>query len=387
MSAAGIDLDANATTTPCDEAVRAVAAALWLGNPSSTHGRGQAARRLLGEARMQVARLVGCQPAQIVFTSGATEANHMALLGAVERAARGVTPGRRRLVLSAVEHAGLLALAERLGRQGVPVDLIPVDRQGRLDLAAAAALIGDDVALVSVMAANNETGVLMPVAEVAEIAHRHGAPLHVDATQVYGKHAWRFDGSGADLCSLSAHKLHGPKGTGALVIRKGLDWPSLLSGRQERGRRGGTENLPGIAGFGAACERAAAGLGETVARMASLRDGLEAQLAAAVPMAHIIGKDLPRVANTSCLRLGTLPAEWVLQQLDAAGVYASSGAACHAGGNDPSHVLGAMGLARDEALAAIRLSLHRESEPRDLTRTVQLLAQVVHKARDELAMA
>ncbi|MEY8876803.1 MAG: cysteine desulfurase family protein, partial [Leptothrix sp. (in: b-proteobacteria)] len=223
-----IYLDHNATTRVAPEALQDMLDVLeraWA-NPSSTHEPGQAARRILSDARTRIAHFLGCQGAELVFTSGATEANHTALLGALRR-----DPARRRLVLSSVEHPGLLALAERLKGEGVVVDLIPVGADGQLDLDAARRLIGPDVALVSVMGANNETGVLMPIQALAEIAHTHGAPLHVDATQLIGKSSLSFAASGADLWSVSAHKLHGPKGVGALLLRKGLAWPALLSGR------------------------------------------------------------------------------------------------------------------------------------------------------------
>jgi len=229
---APVYLDHNATTAVCPRALDEMLDVLqhaWA-NPSSTHAPGQAAKRLLADARSRVANFLSAQASEVVFTSGATEANHMAVLGALA-GSRGRL--RRRLVLSAVEHPGLLALAQRLADEGVPVDFIRVDAQGRLDLDHARALIRDDVSLVSVMGANNETGVCMPVAALAELAHAHGAWLHVDATQLAGKTALSFAASGADLMSVSAHKLAGPKGVGALLVRKGLPLAPLISGRQE----------------------------------------------------------------------------------------------------------------------------------------------------------
>lgn len=371
-----IYLDHNATTQPAPEVVEEMLDSLtklWA-NPSSTHPAGQAARRALTDARTRVASFLGCQGAELVFTSGATEANHMAVLGAL---ALGRKTRRTRLVLSSVEHAGLLALAERLRDEGHPVDLIPVDAQGRLDLAAARALIHDDVAVVSVMGANNETGVLMPTAELAALAHAAGALLHVDATQLVGKTAARFDVSGADLWSVSAHKLHGPKGVGALVVRKGVALPALFSGKQERQRRGGTENLPGILGFAAAAERAGLTLAHDVAHMRSLQERLEAGLCAALPAVHVYGAQAERLPNTSCLRFGTLDAEQVLGKLERAGVLASSGAACTAGGTQPSHVLLAMGESALHAKASVRLSTGRDTQPADIDRAVATAAQVI----------
>jgi len=376
MTAVYVYLDHNATTPPSREAVEEMLDGLttvWA-NPSSTHAPGQAARRALTDARARIAGFLGCQGTELVFTSGATEANHMAVLGAL---ALGRESGRTRLVLSAVEHPGLLALAARLKAQGQPVDLIPVDAQGELDLDAARALIRDDVALVSVMGANNETGVLMPTSQLAALAHAAGTWLHVDATQLVGKTAARFDASGADLWSVSAHKLHGPKGIGALVVRKGLAWPALLSGRQERQRRGGTENLPGILGFAAAAERAGLSLAQDLAHMRSLQARLEAGLRAALPAMHLYGAQAERLPNTSCLRFGTLDAEQVLGKLERAGVVASSGAACSAGGTQPSHVLLAMGEEPLHAKASVRLSLGRETSVDDIDRAIAAAVQTI----------
>jgi len=369
-------LDHNATTAPAPEVVQAMLDGLqkFWANPSSMHGPGQDARRALVDARTRIAAFLGCQGAELVFTSGATEANHMAVLGALER---GRTLQRQRLVLSAVEHPGLLALAARLRSQGHPVDLIPVDADGRLDLQAAQSLIGADVALVSVMGANNETGVLMPVAELAALTHAAGTLLHVDATQLVGKTLARFDTSGADLWSVSAHKLQGPKGVGALIVRKGLSWPALFSGRQERQRRGGTENMPGILGFAAAAERTALTLAADLVQMRELQASLEAGLALALPAVHLYGALAERLPNTSCLRFGTLDAEQVLGKLERAGIVASSGAACTASGTQPSHVLLAMGESPLHAKACVRLSLGRETSAADIDRTITAALQTL----------
>ena len=372
-------LDHNATTEPCAEAIEEMLDSLqtaWA-NPSSVHAPGQAARRALADARTRIAAFLGCQGAELVFTSGATEANHMAVLGALTRDDPLKGHGRRRLVLSAVEHPGLLALAERLKAQGLTVDLIPVNAQGQIDMHAAHALIRDDVALVSVMGANNETGVLMPTAELAALAHAAGSLLHVDATQLVGKAMARFDTSGADLWSVSAHKLHGPKGIGALIVRKGLAWPALFSGRQERQRRGGTENMPGILGFAAAAERMARTLATDVARMRTLQIRLEAGLRTAMSDVHLYGAQAERLPNTSCVRFGTLDAEQVLGKLERAGVVASSGAACTASGTQPSHVLMAMGETPLRAKASVRLSLGRDTSADDVEFAIAAAVQAI----------
>ena len=377
-----IYLDHNATTRPAPEAVQEMLDVLghaWA-NTSSQHGPGQDAKRALGAARAVVARVLGCKAVEVVFTSGATESNHHAVLGAL-RAGR--PQGRWRVVMSAVEHPGLIALGQRLKDEGGSLSLIPVNARGELDLAAAERLIGPDVAIVSVMGANNETGVLMPLAEVARLAHAQGALLHVDATQLVGKSMLRFADSGADLWSVSAHKLHGPKGCGALLIRKGVlaptGLPPLLSGRQERNRRGGTENLPGIAGFAAAAERMSGRLAADLAHMAAMRDRLEAGLR------DLLGEDLviygagtQRLPNTSCVRFGALESERVLGKLERAGVIASSGAACTASGTQPSHVLLAMGCSAAQARAGVRFSLGRDTTPAQIRRTVEAAARVVH---------
>ena len=375
-----IYLDHNATTAPAPQVIEAMLAVLSNGwaNSSSQHGPGQEAKRSLAAARATVARVLGCKPVEVIFTSGATEANHLAVRGLLAAAG----PARRRVVFSRVEHAGHLRLARSLLDAGVGVDLIPVLPSGALDLEAAAALIGPDVALVSLMAANNETGVQMPVAEVAALAHAAGAAMHVDATQFIGKLPFNFTDFGADAVSLSAHKFHGPKGVGALLLRQGVPLVPQALGSQERGRRGGTENLPGIAGMAAAL----ALLGDVsleAKRLAALRDAFENGLKSALPDTHIWCQNLPRLPGTSYLRFGQLPVEVVLQRLDRLGVAASSGAACSSGGSEPSHVLTAMGVPAHEALAAVRFSLGSTTRTQDMARVLQelppLLAPLLHE--------
>ncbi|MBH2018075.1 MAG: cysteine desulfurase [Burkholderiales bacterium] len=375
-----IYLDHNATTPPAPAVVAAmlpVLSSLWA-NSSSQHGPGQEAKRALGAARATVARVLGCKPVEVIFTSGATEANHMAVRGLLAAAA----PERQRVVFSCIEHAGHLRLARALAASGVRVDFIPVLADGTLDLPAAAALIGPDVALVSLMAANNETGVLMPVAEVAALAQAAGARLHVDATQFIGKLPFVFSTCGADAVSLSAHKLQGPKGVGALLLRQGTPFIPQTLGSQERGRRGGTENLAGIVGLAAALDL----LGDVsaeAARVAVLRDELEAGLSRALPATHIWCQSVPRLPGTSYLRFGQLSVDVVLQRLERLGVAASSGAACSSGGSEPSHVLTAMGVPADEALAAVRLSLGHTTTAEDvaclLNALPPLLAPLLHE--------
>ncbi len=290
--------------------------------------------------------------------------------------------GRQRLVLSAGEHAGVQKLARHLAqRQQVEVAWIGLMPDGTLDIEQARQLITPQVSLVSVMAANNETGVLMPIGELARLAHEQGALLHVDATQLIGKLPFDFAKSGADLVSLSAHKFHGPKGVGALLVRQGLNWPALFMGTQERARRGGTENLPGILGLGAAAERltmAPEAWVNHTATQARLRLTLEQGLLAALPGTVIFGALAARLPNTSYLRFGLVHADVVLNKLDRMGVMASSGAACSASGNEPSPVLMAMGLTREEALCAVRLSLSSQT-------TAQQIQTVIERLPLELA--
>ncbi|WP_135465944.1 cysteine desulfurase family protein [Crenalkalicoccus roseus] len=330
-------LDANATEPLRPEARVAVLAALDLGgNPSSVHAAGRAARRLLEECRERLAARFGARPQEVVFTAGGTEANALAV--------RGLGRGRR-VLLGATEHAAVRAAARE-------AETLPVLADGTADLAALAArLAAGPPALVCLMAANNETGVLHPLAEIAALCRRHGALLHVDAVQAAGRVPLGLAASGADTLALSGHKLGGPPGAGALLLRPGLDLPALIpGGGQERGRRGGTEPLPAIAGLAAAAEAAepaAAG------RLARLRDRIEAGLG---PGARVAGAGAPRLPNTTCVVLPGVAAETQVIALDLAGIRVSAGAACSSGKVARSHVLEAMGLGPDAA-CGIRLSL------------------------------
>lgn len=365
-----IYLDHHATTPPLQAVIDAMAAVMagsWA-NASSKHGPGQAASRVLAGARSVVAQALGCKPAEVVFTSGATEANHLAVRGLLAAA----PAGRRRVLFSAVEHAGHLKLARDLAEAGVPVDFLPVQPDGTLDLDAATRLIRDDVAVVSLMAANNETGALMLVAGVAALAAAAGARLHVDATQWIGKRPFRFADWGADAVSFSAHKFNGPKGVGALLLRQGVAVRPPVPGSQERGRRGGTENLPAIVGLATALE-ALGDLDAEAARQAMLRDRLEAAVLAELPGVHIWSRAVPRLPGVSFLRVGGLEADVVLGRLERLGFAASSGAACSSSGSEPSHVLRAMGVPDDEALGAIRLTLGRTSTDADVDALIAAL--------------
>ena len=371
-----IYLDNNATTALAPECVVPVLDCLqatW-GNPSSKHAFGEAAKMKLGEARASVAHLLNATPAEIVFTSSGTESNHLAILGALA-----ASPGKSHVVASAIEHPSTLALLARLEGEGVRVTRLPVDAQGGLDLGMLDAAIGPDTALVSLMWANNETGVLFPVAEAARIAKSKGALFHTDAVQVAGKLPIDLAELPADLLSVSGHKLHAPKGVGALFVRKGLKFPAMLAGHQERNRRGGTENVPGVVGMGVAAELAMRTLAAGDSVVGALRDRLEAGLVARIPFVTVNAASSPRVANTSSVRFGELESEVILDRLDRAGIAASSGAACTAGGTAPSHVLVAMGLTEAQARATIRFSLSRYTTASDIDQTLDTLESVVRR--------
>lgn len=330
-------LDCNATAPVRPEVVAAMAEAMAEpGNPSSVHGFGRRARARIEAARRKLAEHLRTSPEGVIFTSGGTEANHLALLG---------LPGPR--LVSAIEHPSVLGAVPDVVRA-------PVAADGRLDLAAFERLLAERrPALVSVMLANNETGVIQPVAEAAALAHAQGAWLHCDAVQAFTKLSFTLAGLGADLVTVSAHKFGGPPGIGALILREDLDLaPLQRGGGQERRRRAGTENLSGIAGFAAALD-----LATDWARIRALRDRLEAGVQALRPDAIIVGADADRLPNTVCLLTPGLAAETQLMALDLEGIAVSSGAACSSGKVGPSHVLRAMGFPPELARCAIRISL------------------------------
>jgi cysteine desulfurase len=347
--------DWNATAPLRPAARAAMLAALDApGNASSVHGEGRGARRLIEESRRQVAALAGAEAKQVTFVSGATEANALALTPAIE--ADGNKAPRDRLFVSAVEHPSVLAGGRFAPEQ---VEILPVDRDGRVDPATlAAALAKAERPLVSVMLANNETGVIQPIAEIAGIVHAANGLLHIDAVQAAGRIPLDMSALGADLMSLSSHKLGGPQGAGALIVRGRLSVaPLIRGGGQERGIRAGTENVAAIAGFGAAAEAARASLATDAARMAALRDRLEAGLRAATPDAVIFAAGVNRLPNTTLVAVPGIKAETALIAFDLNGIAVSSGSACSSGKVAASHVLAAMGMEPALARGAIRISL------------------------------
>jgi cysteine desulfurase len=366
--------DNNATTALAPEVLEAMMACLsdCYGNPSSKHRIGEAAKRMVMDARSKVAALLGASPAEIVFTSSATESNHLAILGALGR-----DTSRRHLVTTAVEHPSTRMLLAHLVAEGVTVSEIGVDANGLPDLAALEAAITPQTALVSMMWANNETGAILPVEVAAAIAAHHGAAFHTDAVQAVGHIAVDLRRVPVDMLSLSGHKLHADKGIGVLFVRKGFKLQPLLWGHQERARRGGTENVAAIAGLGVAAELVGSSLAAGNNHVAALRDRLEQGILRQFPFASVNGGAAPRLANTSNIRFGEIDAEIILDLLDKAGICAASGSACTAGGTEPSHVLLAMGQTRTEALAAVRFSLSRYSTEAEVERIINVLPGIV----------
>jgi cysteine desulfurase len=376
-------LDWNATTPLRREAREAMEAAWELaGNPSSVHAEGRQARRLVEEARDAIAAAVGASARNVVFTSGGTEANALALTPGLRRG--GGVPVLR-LLVSAVEHASVLAG----GRfPADTISIVGVTRAGLVDLDRLRAMLADGPpALVSVMLANNETGAVQPVMEAAGIVHEAGGLLHVDAIQALGKIPFDINAWGADLLTLSAHKIGGPKGVGALVVAEGLLGlePVLRGGGQEHGRRAGTENVAGIAGFGAAAEAAMAALEGDARRLEGLRSRLEEGLRQ-TPGLIIFSGDAPRLPNTTLFTVPGLKAETAVIGFDLAGIAVSSGSACSSGKVQPSHVLEAMGFGPELAQGAVRLSLGWSTTPADVDRTLEAwrkLANTLLKRSDE----
>jgi cysteine desulfurase len=347
------------------------------GNPSSIHAAGRAARDLLDTARGEVAAALGAKASEVVFTSGGSEAAALAIRGAL-----GAAPaGRRRLVVTAVEHPCVLELAQALAREGVPVTVVPVDRQGRVDPEAFRAALGPDVALACAMLANHETGVVLPVRELALAARQQGAPLYCDAVQAAGKVPLDVRELGAELVGITGQKLGGPRGAGALWIASGLRLAPVIAGGQERGRRGGTENLPAIVGLAVALGAATRERPEEEARLGALRDRLERGLLAAVPDARVNGAGAPRLPNTSSITFAGADAEALLMALDLEAVCASAGAACHSGSTTPSEVLLAMGLTEAEARSTLRLSLGWTTTEDEIEAALRIVPPLVERVR------
>jgi cysteine desulfurase len=376
-----IYLDHNATTPPHPLVVDRMAAALreQFGNPSSVHHFGQQAKAALDEARSAVATLIGADPSEVVFTSGGTESDNFAIRGVAE--ALEVT-GRKHLIATTIEHEAVLNTLKALGRRGWTVTLLPVDETGIVAPEALTAALTPQTALVSIMHANNEIGTIQPIAELARISKAGGALFHPDAVQSAGKIPVNVKALGIDLLSLSAHKFYGPKGVGALWIRRGVRLQApVTGGKQERSRRAGTENVAGIVGLGAAAQLARAKMADEAGRLAPLRDRLEESVLVAVPGTAINGSRSPRVPNTTNISFDRVEAESLLIALDLAGVAVSTGSACSSGTLEPSHVLKAMGLPPHRTQNSIRFSLGSANTDADVDRVIQVLPGIVEKLR------
>ncbi|MBO5667749.1 MAG: cysteine desulfurase NifS [Lentisphaeria bacterium] len=382
-----IYLDNNATTAVAPEVFTAMQPYFCerYGNPSSIHRFGGSVAADIEKARCQVAELLGAgfrdkegHATEIIFTSCGTESDNAAI-----NAALNALPERKKIVTTAVEHPAVLHYCEELSRRGFTVELIGVDRNGRLDMAALQNAVDENTAIVSAMWGNNETGVIFPVAEIAAIAHARGAYFHTDAVQAAGKVEINVEKAGIDFLSLSGHKLHAPKGVGALYVRRGIIFsPLICGGHQERNRRGGTENTASIIGLGKACEIAKANLAEEYRNLKQMRDAFEARLLQSIPRICINGASEDRLPGTSSVSFECIEGESILMLLDVLGICASSGSACTTGSLEPSHVLRAMGVPYSSAHGTIRFSLSRYNTPDELDFVAEKLPPIIARLRE-----
>ncbi len=374
-----IYFDNNATTRVAPEVVQAMVpylTDLW-GNPSSVYDFGHGLAKDIQAARARVAAVINADPKEIVFTSCGTESNNSALHSALA-----LQPGKRHVVTTAVEHSANIKFCQFLKKQGCEITFLQVESDGSLDLHVLEQSIRPDTAIVSVMWANNETGVVFPVEEIAAICQSKGVPFHTDAVQVAGKLKIDVHALGLDYLSLSAHKLHAPKGIGILYVKRNSKYQAyLIGGGQETGRRGGTENVPYMVAFGRAAELALANLHDENTRVRALRDRLEAGLLRSVKNASRNGAKEPRLPNTSNIAFDGVEAETLLLELDKKGICASSGSACTTGSLEPSHVLTAMGVSRDRARGSIRLSLGIYNTEAEVDYVLEQLPAIIHKLR------
>ncbi len=377
-------LDHNATTPLRPEALQAMREVLEevFGNPSSVHWAGSRARSAVEAARAQVARLLGAEPETVVFTSSATEANNTVLRSTALRSPR----HGDHIVTCVTEHPSVRELCQDLRREGLRVTELGVDSDGILDPERLAACLDARTLLVTVMWANNETGVVQPIPEIARVAAAHGVPFHTDAVQALGKVELSLREHPIEFASFSAHKLGGPKGVGALYVREGSRFSALLrGGPQERRRRAGTENVPGIVGFGAACEAAGRDLCERSERLGRLRDRLWNGIAAAIPEVRVNGSTTARLPHTLNAAFLGADGETLVEALDLAGIAVASGAACASGSTETSHVLLGMGIPPEVGLGSIRFSLGADTRDAHITRVLEVLPEIVERVRGEKA--
>jgi len=371
--------DNNATTRIAPEVLEAMLPFLteqW-GNPSSAYSFGHDLGRSLDEARLRVAEMIHAEPRELIFTSCGTESNNSAIHSALL-----TRPERRHIVTTVVEHSATLKFCALLQKQGYEITLLPVDSNGVLDLLQLERAVGPNTAIVSIMLANNETGMLFPIEQIGEICRSKGVLFHTDAVQAPGKLPIDVKQLGADFVSLSAHKLHAPKGIGALYVKRHTKYqPYIIGGGQERGRRGGTENVANIVAFGRAAELATGNSKEEMIRVRALRDRLEGEILERIPGTSRNGAAEPRLPNTSNLSFRGVEAEGILMLLDQANVCASSGSACTTGSLDPSHVLTAMGCSATHARASIRFSLGTYNTAAEIDYLLGCLPKIIEKLR------
>jgi len=349
------------------------------GNPTSLHYFGRRARSGVEEAREKVARAIGADAKDIVFTSGGTESDNMAIHGiAHTNRNRG-----NHIITSAVEHHAVLNTVKALGKEGFTITILPVDQHGMVSVNDVANAITDKTILITIMHANNEVGTIMPIAEIGRLTRERGIPLHTDAVQSFGKIPVNVDQLGVDLLSVSAHKIYGPKGIGALYIRKGVRFRQTLfhGGAQERLRRAGTENVPGIIGLGKAAELAVAGLEEEAGKLSALRDRLIAETMTRIDHVKLTGHPVHRLPNHASFCFEFIEGESMLLSLDMKGIAASSGSACTSGSLEPSHVLLAMGIPHEMAHGSIRLTLGRDNTEEDVDYFLDVMLPIVERLR------
>lgn len=376
-----IYLDYNATTPLDARVLEAMLPSMQtaFGNASSIHSAGQHARAAVDRARESVAALIGANPAEIVFTSGGTEADNLALIGLVSAAS---SSPRKHVITTAIEHHAVLNACQELGRRGIDVTYVPPRTNGIVDAQDIRRAITPETILISVMHANNEIGTIQPVEEIGRVAAEADVYFHCDAVQSAGKLRLDVNRLGVDLLSISAHKFYGPKGVGALYVRPGTRLePLFFGGHHERDRRPGTENVPGIVGIGKAAELARAHLDEDTSCISVLRDGLETALLDSIPEARLNGNSGPRVCNTTSITFTCAGGEAILIALDLEGIACSTGAACSSGSVEPSHVLTAIGLSDDDARSTLRFSVGRGTTADEIDTAVEVIPRVVERIR------
>ena len=375
-----IYVDNNATTQVAPEVIEEIRPYFneFYGNPSSMHSFGGQVGRKLVEARADVAALIGAAPEEIIFTGCGTESDSTAIWAAIRS-----YPNKKHIITSRVEHPAVKNLFEYLSKNGYRVTFVPVDRQGYLDLDYLYQNLSDDTAIASIMWANNESGMIFPLEEISRAVKEHGVVFHTDAVQAVGKIPIDLRNIEVDMLSLSGHKFHGPKGIGALYVRKGTKFfPFLIGGHQESGRRGGTENVASIIGLGKASQLAADHLGKDIARVKELRDKLENELLKRIPNAFINGSLKNRLPNTSSIAFEYVEGESILLMMDEFGICASSGSACTSGSLEPSHVLRAMGVPFTAAHGSIRFSLSVYNTEEEIDFIVEKLPPIIERLRD-----